>query len=129
MYKTILKIKRIEIQNFNPKEAKADLNIIFDKNNVEKSVIKPVLLREPMKLVELVLLAMKSEGKFIVEEESDDILSSIYITRVADEEEIEEKMLPFFKNLCEKAIKLKNTKLASQYMQLFNEIKVMKLVF
>lgn len=129
MHKTLLKIKRLELQEFKPKEAKANLVIVFDKNNVEETIVKEVLLKNPIELVKKVLILVKSKGRFIVEEESDNILENIYITRVADEEKIEEKMLLFFKSLCETAIKLKNTKIASQYMRLFNEIKIMKLEF
>lgn len=129
MQKTILRLKRIEIKEFKPKELRANIDIIFDKNDVEKIISKEIILRNPLDIVNKILLTMKSEGKMIVEEEDDDILKNIYITRIDREEEIEEKLFSWFRSLCEKAKHLKNVKVAPQYMKVFNEIKVMKLVF
>ncbi len=129
MHKTILKLKRIEIKEFKPKELKANLDIVFDKNDKEKIVNKEFILKNPLGMVNKILISMKSEGKIIVEEEDDDILKNIYITRIDKEEEVEEKLFSFFKTLCEKGKKLKSLKNATQYMRVFNEIKVMKLVF
>lgn len=129
MHKTILKLKRIEIKEFKPKELLSRLDVIFDKDGEEKIIGKEIILRNPLDIVNKILLSMKSQGKIIVEEEDDDILKNIYITRVDKEEEVEEKLFGFFKTLCEKGKKLKSIKNATQYMRLFNEIKVMKLVF
>lgn len=129
MHKTILKLKKIEIKEFKPKELKANINIYFDKNEKEEMITKEFILRNPLDIVNKILLAIKSQGKIIVEEEDDDVLKNIYITRVDKEEEIEDKLLEFFKRLCEKAKNLKSLKNATQYMRTFNEIKVMKLVF
>lgn len=128
MQKTILKLKRIELKDFKPNESKAVMNILFDKNEREEVITKEFVLKDPLDITNKILLLMKSYGKMIVEEEDDDILKNIYITRVADEEEIEEKLFGFFRNLCEKSKTLKSSKVASSYMKLFNEIKIMKLV-
>lgn len=129
MNKTILKLRKIEIKEFKPKDLKVNLDIYFDKNEKEEVINKEFILKSPIEIVTKILLSIKSKGKIIVEEEDDDILKNIYITRVDKEEEVEDKLLIFFKNLIEKAKKLKSLKNATLYMKLYNEIKVMKLVF
>lgn len=129
MHKTILKLKKLEIKEFKPKELKVNLNIIFDKNEKEEVINKDFILGNPIDITNKILLSIKSQGKIIVEEEDDDILKNIYITRVDREEAVEDKLLVFFKTLCEKGKKLKSLKNATLYMKLFNEIKVMKVVF
>ena len=129
MHKTVLKFKKIEVKAFKPKDLKVNLSIYFDKDEKEEIIDKEFILKNPIEIVNKILLAIKSKGKIIVEEEDDDILKNIYITRVDREEEIEDKLLVFFKDLVERGKKLKSLKNAGQYMKLYNEIKVMKLVF
>ncbi len=129
MHKTVLKFKKIEVKAFKPKDLKVNLSIYFGKDEKEEIIDKEFILKNPIEIVNKILLAIKSKGKIIVEEEDDDILKNIYITRVDREEEIEDKLLVFFKDLVEKGKKLKSLKNAGQYMKLYNEIKVMKLVF
>lgn len=127
MHKTILKINKININNFQPKDTKADITINFTKNQEPKTITKEFILKEPFTLTRKLMLAIKSQGKFIVEGESDDILENIYITQFIDEEETEEKLLNFFKKLCTQVSELKHQKIAREYMRKVDKIKTLKL--
>jgi len=64
----------------------------------------------------------------MIVEDSNDILQNIYITRIENEEEIEEKLLYFFQGLCSKFAKIKSLTKAPDYMKLYDEIKTTKFI-
>ncbi len=128
MQKTIYKIKKIEVADFKPKESVSMIKITYTKNDQIQQIVKDFsTTNNPVELVNKIMLEVKSKDKVIVEE-SDDILQNIYITRIENEEATEEKMLMFFQNLCAKFSKIKSLKKASDYMKLYDEIKITKLI-
>ena len=128
MQKTVFKIKKIEIEDFRPKEAFSVMKISYSKNEELQQINKQFsLAMTPEELVNKIISEIKGQNKAIIEE-SDDILENIAITRIDNEEEIEDKMLFFFQNLCHKFSKLKMLKNAPDYMRLYDEIKITKLV-
>ena len=92
-------LKGVELLNFNPRETKTQLKILFTKNDVLKNMIIDVVLSHPIDIVNKILLLVKSEDKVIIDE-SDDVLQNLFITRVSDEEAVEEKLLSFFTINC-----------------------------
>lgn len=126
MKEVILKISRIDILNFDPKESKADLKISFLKSNEENNILKNYKLENPELIVEDILKSIKKEGKIEIEDE-DDLLGSIFVIRLLEEEKIEEKISAFLARLCEKSRLLKKEKNYQTYMRLFDEMKTQKL--
>jgi len=115
MHKTTIEINKIQIENFQPKGTKANIIVNFTKNNEKNQLNKEFILKEPFNLTRKILISIKSTGKFIIESESDDILENIYITELINEEEIEERLLNFFKKLCTSVSELKHMRIAKDY--------------
>ncbi len=126
MKEAILKINRIDLLNFDPKESKADFKISFLKSNEENNILKSYKLENPEFIVEDILKSIKKEGKIEIEDD-EDLLGSIFVVRLLEEEKIEEKILAFLARLCEKSRLLKREKNYQSYMKLFDEMKTQKL--
>ncbi len=126
MQKTLYKLKKIEVVEFRPKDSISVLKIVYTKNDDQQQIVKEFPLVSPVEIVNKILLDIKSKDKMIVDE-SDDILQNIYITRIENEEEVEDKMLYFFQNLLSKYSKIKSIKKAQDYMKLYDEIKTTRL--
>ena len=102
MKKTIFKLNEIAVKDFNRKEKRLLLNIRFNKEETMDEFDLLWNMSNIPGLVNEILLKIKSRDKIIIEADSDDILDNIYITRIADEEFVEDRMLDFFKRLTEK---------------------------
>lgn len=126
MQKTVYKVKKIEMVDFKPKDFVSVLKITFTKNDIPQQFTKEFSFINPVEIVNKIILEIKKTDRMIVED-SDDILQNIYITRIDDEENTEEKMLYFFQNLSAKLNKIKSLKKAPDYMKLYDEIKTTKL--
>lgn len=127
MQKTVYRIKKIEVMDFKPKEFISVIKIIYTKNDQIQQIVKEFPYINPVEVVNKIVLEIKKADKMIVED-SDDILQNIYITRIENEEDAEEKMLYFFQNLSIKISKIKSLKKAPDYMRLYDEIKTTKLI-
>lgn len=128
MQKTTIQIKKLELENFQPKTQTTDIKVTFQKNNETNTISENIKIKDPYNLTRKLLIKIKSKGKFIIEQESDNILENIYITQLLNEEETEEKLLLFFKTLCQKIQTLRGTKIAKEYMKQINQIKTEKLI-
>jgi len=127
MNKTIYEVKSVHLSDFNPKETNTKIIINYTKNNEPHQIIKQITLNNPVAIVNNILVTIKSKDKMIIEE-SDDFLSNIFITRIKDEERIEEKLLYYFQDLTKKIKELKAQKIATKYMHLYNQLKISKLI-
>ena len=128
MQKTVYKVKKLEVMDFKPKEFISVIKIIYTKNDQQQQIIREFPFINPVEAVNKIILEIKKADKVIVEG-ADDILQNIYITRIEDEENVEEKMLYFFQNLSAKLSKIKSLKKAQDYLKLYDEIKTTRLLF
>jgi len=127
MQKDIFRLKKIEVKSFDTKTLKSTLKIYFTRNDQMQEFSHDFDLKNPVEIVNKILLEIKKKDKIIIED-SDDILQNIYIQRIDNEEEIEVKMLNFFQILCSKCAKLKSMTKAPEYMRIYDEIKVTKFI-
>src|SRR3989344_2312899 len=127
MNKTIYEVKSVELQDFNPKASLTKLKINYLKNTEQKQIVKDFDLSNPVSVVNNIILTIKAQDKIIIEE-SDDFLQNIFIVRIKDQEEVEEKLLSYFQSLNKSISQLKSFKIASQYMQLYNKLKLSKII-
>src|SRR3989338_5285003 len=121
------KEKKLEILDFKPKESISSIRITFTRNDQVEQIVKQFYLKNPVEIVNSILLEIKKKDRMIVED-SNDILQNIYITRIENEEEIEEKLLYFFQGLCSKFAKIKSLTKEPDYMKLYDEIKTTKFI-
>ena len=90
MQKTVYRVKKVEVVDFKPKEGSSLLKITFTKNDKQEQFTKEFALKNPIEIVNRILIDIKAKDRMIVED-TDDVLQNIYITRIENEEEAEEK--------------------------------------
>ena len=127
MKKTIYKLHEISVKEFDRKTHNLVFNVRFSKDGTLDQFEYPWKIGNIPALVNDVLLKVKRSDKIIVEADSDDFLDNIYITRVADEDLIEERMLEWFRKLVEKVKGLKHERRPKVFMSAVADIKHQKL--
>ncbi len=127
MNKTVYQIKEIVVKDYSRKESRLLLTAKFTKNDVLDEITQSYETTNPAGVVNDIILKIKSKDKIIVED-SDDILNNIYITRIENEDEIEERMLAFFSKLFDKIRSLRHETVAGRYLNTIDDIKHQKLV-
>ncbi len=121
-----IQINKLEIINFNPKELAADFEISFSVDNSQEIVTKRFLLKNPEKILNQILLEIKSKNRILFDDPSltpEEMLQKYSPITIKDEEQTEEKLYNYFKSLCEKAARFKTIKDAYEHMKLLNEFK------
>ncbi len=128
MKETILELASVHVTQFDPKEGVGEFMIGYLKNKRPVQYAKKLVVEHPEGIVEDILLEVKRREKIEISD-TDDILGSIFIIRLKDEEKTEEKLYNFFARLCEKTRTIKNLKDHSQFMKMLDEIKSQKITF
>ena len=128
MKKTVISLKGIELKNYQPKTNTASLRIIYARDEEQESMYKDLALNDAEELTKTIIKELKDRSKIELSE-SDDPLGSIFIIHFADEDRIEEKLFTFMAKLCEKARFLKHVSNHSEYMKIYDEIKVQRASF
>jgi len=125
----IIKIQKVMVSSYNPKEMLAEFEIYYLKNNKQELIKKEYPLKNPLKLTHQIILDVKSKNKIIFEEELEPLeaLENYSPIKLENYDDVEEKLFSFLKELCEKSKKLQNSKDAGEHMRLFDQFKTGKL--
>jgi hypothetical protein len=127
MKKTIYKIQGINVKEFDRKTHNIVFTIRFSRNDVLDEFDHPWNLSNIPNLINSILIKVKQSDKVIVEADSDDFLDNIYITRIDNEDFIEERLLDWFRRLSEKIKGLKHERRPNVFMSAVADIKHQKL--
>lgn len=128
MKETILHMEKVSLAQFDPKEGVGHFLIHFKKDNEQQQFEKQYILDHPEPIVQDIIKEVKQRGKMQIDD-YDDLLGSIFVVRLMDEDNVDEKLFNFFARLCEKAKAMKRMKNHAEYMKLFDEIKIKELYF
>jgi len=125
----IIKIQKVMVSSYKPKEMLAEFEISYLKNNIQELIKKEYPLKNPMKLTHQIILDVKSKNKIIFEEDLEPLerLERYSPITLENYDDVEEKLFNFLRDLCEKSKKLQNSKDATEHMRLFNQFKTVKL--
>ncbi|MBT3866033.1 hypothetical protein HOF78_02955 [Candidatus Woesearchaeota archaeon] len=127
MRQVILEINGLEMVNFSPNNYNGEMNLSYTVDGEKKvQVVRFDLTRKIEILVGSILKFVKSQGDQDVDE--DDLVGSLFVKRLKDEDKIEERLLNFFAKLCEKVRFMKMDKNHVNYMKIFHEVRGSKVV-
>jgi len=126
MKEVIIKLKAIETINFNPQKFESRMNIKYniDGENFERLVVFD-LTAKAEGIVARILKFLKSQAEQDTDE--DDLIESLFVKKLVDEEKIEERLLNYFGRLCEKIRFIRRDKNHADYMKLYDEIRMSKI--
>lgn len=126
MKDVVLRLEKLSIAQFDPKQGTIRFKLSCRKDQEPFILERPYTLEHPEPIVEDILKIVKQQGKMELDD-TDDLLGSIFVVRLQDEDAVEEKLLHFFSRLCEKVKTMKHLKNHVEYMKLFDEIKIKEL--
>lgn len=126
MKDVILVVEKLTISHFDPKQSTGTFKIHFRKDKEQQSFEKQYALSHPEPIVEDILKEVKQRGKMEILD-SDDIIGSIFVVRLLDEDNVDEKLFHFIARICEKIKTMKHMKSHGEYMKLYDEIKIKSL--
>ncbi|MDP3917008.1 MAG: hypothetical protein Q8Q42_01855 [Nanoarchaeota archaeon] len=126
MKQVIIELKSLETVNFEPKGslAKMSFSYAIDGRSFTK-MLNFDLNKKPEVIINGLLNFVKSEASLDTDE--DDLLGSMYVKKVVDEEKIEERLFMFFSKIVEKNKFMKINRTHSDYMKLYQEINGSKI--
>ncbi len=126
MRKIIVKLKKITVNKFSPKEKTVELDIHFN-DGADKEITKKIGIDDPRKLSEDVIIEIRNLEKRANQKfDGESILDSIVNIVFDDEDKTLSKMSTFFSKLCDKIDSIRTTTDASGYIDLINKVNSMK---
>jgi hypothetical protein len=128
MKEVVIKLHGIEMQEFDCRTSNAKMVLSY---SVDDKGIKNVVNFDFSKTSEIIVKSifnfLKSEANMDIK--GDDIISSIFVKRFVNEEKIEERLINYFSKLREKVKFMKINKTHTDFMKLYDEIKISKISF
>jgi hypothetical protein len=118
-----IKIKGINILNFNPKDRSVEFEILFDKYKT----IKNMVLDNPAQISYSLILEIRRKIKQLNTRFHDDALEDSVNVIIEQEEETIQKMYSFLNKVSDRVNAVKNTTTAVNYLGMVNKVKNLKL--
>jgi len=119
-----IKIKGVNIINFNPKDGKVEFEILFDKYKT----IKNQVLDNPAQIAYGLITEIRKKIKKLNTRFNDDVLEDNVNVLIENEEDAIQKVYVFLNKVANNINKVKNTSTAINYLNTVNLVKGMKLV-
>jgi len=119
-----IKIKGVNVINFNPKDGKVEFEILFDKYKT----IKNQVLDNPAQIAYGLITEIRKKIKKLNTRFNDDVLEDNVNVLIENEEEAIQKVYAFLSKVANNINKVKNTSTAINYLNTVNLVKGMKLV-
>lgn len=122
-----LRVKRIEISSFNPRNFTANFKIVYSKNDSDYffTISHDFKTRSEI-ITENIIKEIKSKAK-PEENFKDDILDTLYSIKLTDDKRTEERLINFFARLNEKVKLLRIEKNHQKYMSQIADLNAVKL--
>lgn len=118
--KRIIKFDRLKISNYDRYKDEFDFKLFLMINNVPQKISKKYKNDTPEALRDKLMDEVKDEFASMSSNLSDDILENALLVMIDDYEEVEEKLVLFFKKIKDKVRDFKNNKRAEGYINLYN---------
>ena len=118
--KRIIKFDRLKISNYDRYKDEFDFKLFLMINNVPQKISKKYKNDTPEALRDKLMDEVKDEFASMSSNLSDDILENALLVMIDDYEEVEEKLVLFFKKIKDKVRDFKNNKRAEGYINFYN---------
>ena len=116
-----IELKRIEVNKLFLSENKVGYKIYFKLNEIMKNMYVEFPLMESEVVVRMLLSEIK-KAKDLVVEDSDDVLQTIVLMRINNQEEIEPRLIDFFSKFHNKVRSFKQKKTSENYIDTYNQL-------
>ncbi len=127
MRQVVLKVNGLEMVNFSPNDFHGEMNLRYSIDGEEKvQTVRFDFTRKIELLVASILRFIKSQGEQDIDE--DDVIGSLFVKKLVDEDRVEERLLNFFAKICENVRFMKMDRNHVNYMKIFHEVRGSKLI-
>ena len=129
MKKILVKLNKITVNKFSPKERAVEIDIFFN-DGTAKEITKMVAIDDPEKLAEDIILEIRNLEKRANQRfNGESILDSIVTILFEDEDKTLSKMTMFFSKVCDKIKEVRTSRDPSAYLDLINRVNSMSYEF
>ena len=129
MKKILVKLNKITVNKFSPKERAVELDIFFN-DGTNKEITKMVAIDDPEKLAEDIILEIRNLEKRANQTfNGESILDSIVTILFEDEDKTLSKMTMFFSKVCDRIKEVRTSRDPSAYIGLINKVNSMTFEF
>ena len=127
MQEIVLTLEKVRLQHFDVKTLQGTLHLTYTTNERPNDFTKSFVFQKAEPLVKDIIQTLKTLGKVEVRP-GDELVGSMFVIRLLNEDKLEEKLYNFLAKLCEKARALKRATNHKDYMQLFDDLRMQELV-
>jgi hypothetical protein len=120
-----VKIKGLNVLNFNPKDRTVEFEILFDKYKT----VKTMVLENPAQIAYGLVQEIRRKIKQKNTRFNDDVLEDNVNVMIANEEDAIQKIYSFLNKVSDRVNAVKNTTTATNYLDMVNKVKNLKLEF
>lgn len=116
-----IEIKRIEVNKLFLSENKIGYDIYFNFNNEIKKMYMEFPIGDPEQIVRMLISEVKRKEKVSIDDESD-VLQSIVLMRINNQEDIEPRLIDFFTKFQNKVKSFRSKRTSDNYIDMYNNI-------
>ena len=121
-----IQIHQLKIINFDAKKSIAEIEVYFTDNGSPDKISRVFELKQPEKILNQIFLYVKSKNRIQFDDPKlspVELLERYTPVLVMNEEQTEEKIFNFLRNVCDKARRIKTIKDAKEHMLAIDQIK------
>lgn len=125
-----IEINEIKLVSFNHKTLEGELEVFFTEKNITNKISRKVILKDPIRILQQLMLDVKSKNKIIFDDstlEIGELLDKYSPILIKNPDETEDKLLNFLKSTCEKSKRLRSIRDAREHMKLYDQLKTASL--
>ena len=116
-----IEVKKIEVNKLFLGENKIGYDIYFNFNNEIKKMYIEFPIGDPEQIVRMLISEIKRKEKVTVED-GNDVLQSIILMRINNQENIEPRLIDFFTKFQNKVKSFRSKRTSDNYIDMYNNI-------
>ncbi|MBI2663495.1 hypothetical protein HYX15_03120 [Candidatus Woesearchaeota archaeon] len=116
-----IEVKRVEVSKVLLNENKIGYKIYFKSNDLMKNIYVEFPLQNSEEIAKVVLSKIKSSEDITVDD-SYDILQSIVLLKIVNQEEVEQEIAEFFTKFIGRVRSFKSKKTSDNYIDNYNQL-------
>lgn len=127
--KRVIKFDRIKLSNYDRHSDLFDFKLFLIINDMPQKVSKKYKNDSPEALRDKIIDDVKEEFSVSNFNSGDDILENVLLVMIDDYEEVEDKLVIFFKKIKDRIRDFKNNKRAEGYINMYNSMSDIEFKF
>ena len=116
-----IEIKKIEVNKLFLSENKIGYDVYFNFNDEVKKMYIEFPIGDPESIVRMLISEIKRKEKIVIDD-GNDVLQSIVLMRINNQENVEPRLMDFFAKFQNKVKSFRSKRTADNYIDMYNNI-------